>query len=620
MSELFQSIYFSHPYFILGLMLPIVIMIASYLFNFYTSNRYCDKALLSWVLVKNKKNITRKFLVTKVAPVLAWILLCIAISGPRINIDERSLEPGRIFNNAAVFVLDVSASMLAEDVYPNRIAKAKLAIESMLLNSNNFLFSLVIFSHNAHVVIPLTYDNNVIREVLASIQPGMLPVAGSNYTSGLKLASQQLNLSDAKNKSIILFSDGDFDEKTPYADLKDLNDIPVNVFGVGTQEGQPIPSTNGGWLSVDNKPIFSQLNIVNLTTISNKHNGTYKTLNAQLQQENFNLLKFSGHTSSKISSNKTIIVWKQIYNWFLIPAIILFLLSTLKYTKESMVSKKIHSQSINPLIILLAFSFSIAMPPDVLADKKTIEAADAAYKNKNFIQSEALYKDLSGFNALLGQANSVYRQKNYSKAIHLYSKAILSANNNKNISIALFNLANTFYIIGDYPQSIALYRDTLQYNPSLKQARINMGYAITIDKRVKRELAIRNQARAIRPGAGPSTARIEQGVVIGDSKVTLADGEDNSEIDLYAQPLSDKIVTKLIERGIKHSNISTTIIDKPKENSQWNFEFTTLDMVELLVNQEKIENYKLWKRLFELEEGFPAPVQTPHIKPGIKSW
>lgn len=620
MPEFFQLLHFSHPYFIWGAIIPVVVIIISYISNFYTSNQYCDKELLAWVVTKNTHSIVDKLFLNKVTAILAWVLFCISLSGPRINIDERSLEAAKKYNNAAVIVLDVSRSMLAEDVYPNRITKAKLAIEAILSNSSNFLFSLVIYAHNAHVVIPLTYDSNVIRDVLDSIRPNMLPVEGSNYISGLNISADQLKLSGVENKSIILFSDGDFDKNDTKVNELKVNSIPVNVFGVGTREGQPIPNKNGGWLTLNNKPIFSSLNEVKLKEISSKHNGIYNSLGTDIKQNDFNLLKYSGHTLSTSSSEKTIVIWKQVYNWFLVPAIILFLLSTLRYRGNARKTEQVQPQQIIPVVFLLGLSFMVFTPSSANATENPIETANYAYHNNNFIKSETLYKKLNGFDALIGQANSVYKQKNYSKAIHLYTQAILSANNKDNRSTALFNLANTYYLIGDYSQSILLYRDALKYNPSHKHSLINIEYAIAIDKKVKRELALRNGNKTtIRPGSGPSTARIEQGIDIGNSKVTLAD-EDTNESPLYTLPLNDLFINKLVERGINHSNISSTKIDAPLTNSQWNFEHTTLDMVELLVKQEKIDNYNLWKRLFEIEEGFPAPVETPHVKPGVKAW
>jgi len=619
MPDFIQSLHFSHPYYIAGILIPVVIMGSSYIYNFYSSNRYCDKALLAWAVVKSKKSLANKLFLDKIIPILAWILLCIALMGPRINSDKRTLEPSKKYTNAAVLVLDVSKSMLVEDVYPNRISKAKLAIEAILTNANNLMFSLVIYANNAHVVIPLTFDANVIRNVLPSIQPNMLPVEGSNATSGLNLALDQLNLSDTQTKSVFLFSDGDFNEIIQKNSVRKLNNIPINVFGVGTHEGLPIPDTKGGWLTINNKTVISRLNEVSLKEIARGNNGIYKAISSNLNQADFSLRKLTGSSIDAVSTDKTIVIWKQIYSWFLVPAIVLFLFSTLQYNRK----KNIIIQT-NPLLILLAISIISFIPTEIKANDALLEAANMAYHNKNFIKAEKLYKKSPGFFGFMGQANSVYKQKNYSAAIHLYTQAILTATNNDNRATALFNLANTFYMLGDYSQSISLYKDALKYNPTHNQSKINLEYAIAIDTKVKKALALRRGKKKIdsyetRAGNGSRSERIEQGVDIGNSKITLANDENNTST-LYSLPENDENITKLIERGIKYSNISSTRIETSISSSQWEFEHTTLDMVDLLVKQEKINNYKLWKRLFEIEEGFPAPVDTPHIKPGVNPW
>ena len=608
MLEYILTIQLTQPFILIAALIPLVIFVGSYLLSHYSSTQYCDKNLLSWVIVKNKRTYRDNVFNGKVLPTIAWVLFCIALSGPRININELSLEETKKYNNASVIVLDLSKSMLVDDVYPDRATKAKLAIKSVLSNSENVLFSLVVFGNNAHVVIPLTHDKSVILDVLDSIKPNMLPIEGSNYQVGINKALEQLSQADVENKSVLIFTDGDFEISK---DEVNLTNIRMNVFGLGTLEGKPIPKNNGGWVSYNNKSIISKLNITNLKALAERYNGSYKTVTVDLKDNEYNI----PDSSTTNLSSKTIIIWEDIYAWFLVPAIFIFLFSTLAL-KET-------STKVNLLLLLCASCFTIN-PSESHASESFIESADKAYHNKNFIKSESLYLNIEGFIGLMGQANSVYRQKNYSKALHLYTKALLSTNNDKNRGAALFNLANTYYILGDYTQSKTLYSDSLKYNPTLKRSKVNLSYAIAIEDKVKKELAILNgnkskSRKGIKAGSGPSSADIEQGVDVGNSKVTLSDSDANQNF-LYSTPLNDKQIRKLIERGIEYSKISSTKFDAVESITQWDFDFTTIDMIELLVKQEKLDNYNLWKRLFEIETGFPAPVETPHIYPGVNPW
>ncbi|MBN4080060.1 tetratricopeptide repeat protein [Beggiatoa alba] len=270
--------------------------------------------------------------------------------------------------------------------------------------------------------------------------------------------------------------------------------------------------------------------------------------------------------------------------------------------------------------ITLFLTFLISLSFQLKADDDPLSLANMAYYNQNYIQSESLYKKTKGFDGLMGQANSLYRQKNYTKAIHLYTQSVINAHSDQQRALSLYNLANTYYMLGDYSESINLYQDALKYNASLTQAHINLTYAIAINQKVEDALALREGRRqSLRPGAGPRTAKIEDGIDVGNSKVTLSNDE-TEQTSYYQFPTNNPFIKNLIERGIKYSRISSTTIDNKKSGSEWNYDYTSLDMVELFVKQEKLDNFNLWKRLFEIEEGFPAPVETPHTQAGENPW
>ncbi|MBN4080059.1 VWA domain-containing protein [Beggiatoa alba] len=335
MLETLTLLNFSHPIFLLAILLPPVILFCSYLLNLLSSSRYCDKELLSWVTLDPRETLLEKFKQGKVIVLICWLLVCVAIAGPRVIIDKRSTISTEEYTNATVFVLDLSKSMLAEDLYPNRISKAKLIIDTMIANSDKRLFSLVVFAKNAHTVIPLTYDGSVIRRVLASIQPNMLPVEGSDFTAGLNTAIVQLNQFDATNKSIVLLSDGDFYNKKINPDRDTSETIPVNVFGIGTEEGQAIPLKKGGWLSFENSPVITRINEVNLKNIAKRYNGRYHRIKNDINNETIISTMVSAQNLSTKETSNTLTIWKSIHGWFLIPALMLYIFSTIAINKKT---------------------------------------------------------------------------------------------------------------------------------------------------------------------------------------------------------------------------------------------------------------------------------------------
>ena len=122
MPEFIQVLNFSHPCFLSGIAIPAIILATSYLRNFISLNRYCDKHLLPWVIEKDTGSLTNKIMHGKTLSIIAWGLFCISLAGPRINIDERSSTTEKIYDSATVIVLDVSKSMLAEDIYHTNTA------------------------------------------------------------------------------------------------------------------------------------------------------------------------------------------------------------------------------------------------------------------------------------------------------------------------------------------------------------------------------------------------------------------------------------------------------------------------------------------------------------------
>jgi len=617
-------LYFKQPYLLLIGLTPLFLILFSKFASKLSINQYCDKALQPWVISNSNKKLSQRLIDGKTIPIITWLLFCIALSGPRIIKDERSFDNNVKYNNAIVFVLDISKSMLSQDVYPDRITKAKLIIEKTLALTKKNLFSLVVYANNAHIAIPLTYDDNIILNILPSIRPNMLPVEGSQYLSGLKLADKQLTDSKIQNKLIVLVSDGDFMDEEKNNSLQIVSvDAPVTTIGVGTLDGQSIPAKDGSWLTFKNKPIKSRLVETKLKAIAEKFNGQYIRIKGDIKQSDIKKIISSDNIAEIEHTEKTIIVWQQVYHWFLVPSLLLFYLSTLRY-KIIRKSEKFYKNITTDkgkisCLLLIIVSSSFFLTNEVKAND--LEMANTQYSNNNYIKSEALYKKLDGYRGFIGQANSVYKQKNYAKALHLYNKSIHSATTDKQRASALFNLANTYYIIGDYEQAISIYQDVLLYEPHQTKAKINLQYAITINENVKRAIALRNgKTGGTKPGTGPKSAKIEDGTEIENSKVTLSSDEDEQAQALYDLPISNKLLNKLIQRGITHSIISSPKIYDNRTNSQWKYDHTTIDMVEILVKQEKIDDFNLWKRLFEIEEGFPAPVIEPHTKDGVNPW
>ena len=144
--------------------------------------------------------------------------------------------------------LDVSNSMLAQDLSPNRLTRAKYALEKMIDKLEGDQLGLVIFAGEAYVQLPITSDYKAAKMFLESIGPGMVPVQGTNLGAAINKAAESFNKEQGKNKAIILITDGENHEPDAIeaASAASSAGIMINTIGIGSENGVPIPYIQNG--------------------------------------------------------------------------------------------------------------------------------------------------------------------------------------------------------------------------------------------------------------------------------------------------------------------------------------------------------------------------------------
>lgn len=182
-----------------------------------------------------------------------------------------------------IIALDVSKSMLSQDIKPTRIDRAKQLINQLTDNLYNNRVGLEVFAGQAILQMPLTDDVGAIKMYLSNINTDMVPIAGTAIGDALNLANNALDSNDRKHKAVILLTDGeDHDAKTEDA-VKNLYNHGVVVFtvGIGTAQGSPIldPVTNEYKKDKDGNTVISKLNEKELQNIASSTGGTYLLLN-----------------------------------------------------------------------------------------------------------------------------------------------------------------------------------------------------------------------------------------------------------------------------------------------------------------------------------------------------
>jgi Ca-activated chloride channel family protein len=145
-----------------------------------------------------------------------------------------------------MLVVDVSNSMLAQDMKPNRLERAKRKIYDLLKTAQGDRIGLVIFAGRAALIVPLTLDYQAIYQFLETLSPDLIPVQGTDLSGALKLAVKSFK--DPKtSKAIMVFTDGEDFQENLEGDIKTLKEekIPLYIMGFGSPEGAPIPLPKG---------------------------------------------------------------------------------------------------------------------------------------------------------------------------------------------------------------------------------------------------------------------------------------------------------------------------------------------------------------------------------------
>ena len=206
---------------------------------------------------------------------LMLILVLTAMAGPVL---EKRSVPVLKKNLAKVLVLDVSHSMLAEDLRPNRIERAKFKLRDLLNRIDEGETALIAYAGDAHVISPLTSDTHTIITLLPGLEPDIMPHRGSRPDRAMELAVKLLDGHSVNPGDVIWLTDGISENMIPtVAQL--LGRHRLSVIGVGTVKGAPIPGKNSGFLKNSKGGIvMSRLDTSHLQALAQQKGGTFQIL------------------------------------------------------------------------------------------------------------------------------------------------------------------------------------------------------------------------------------------------------------------------------------------------------------------------------------------------------
>ncbi len=182
--------------------------------------------------------------------------------------------------DARIIVLDLSQSMLAEDLRPNRLTRARFRLSDLLLETQEGQIGLVSYAGDAYVVSPLTSDTNTISNLLPALRPDVVPVAGSRADRGIALAAELLRRAGNTGGEILLVTDSADPADVQLARGLAGEGIVTSVLAVGTPGGAPIPSGSGFVTDRSGNVVIARMDYDALRAVANAGGGRLTVLDS----------------------------------------------------------------------------------------------------------------------------------------------------------------------------------------------------------------------------------------------------------------------------------------------------------------------------------------------------
>ncbi len=317
--------------------------------------------MLFWVMILRRRRIIRQLgdekLIQSLMPnrsnfklwvkfillSLAYFFLILGLANPQIGSKLEEVERKGV---DLVIALDVSKSMLAEDIKPNRLERAKRAISQLIDKLQGDRIGIVVFAGKAYMQLPITSDYSAAKLFLSNIDTEIVPTQGTSIGEAIDLSMTAFN-DDKHEKAIIIITDGENHEDDPVAAAAKSAEEGIKVYtiGIGLPEGAPIPEFSNGQQmgykkDLAGKTVITKLDELTLQKIASAGEGIYVRANntsAGLNEvfEEINKMEKQRYESKMFSD------YEDRFQYFIALALFLMLLELLIFEKKSRFSGKI---------------------------------------------------------------------------------------------------------------------------------------------------------------------------------------------------------------------------------------------------------------------------------------
>jgi len=259
-------------------------------------------------------------------------LIIVALLGPSFGDTSREIKT---VGKDIFICVDLSQSMNATDVQPSRLSKVKFELKNIVEAFNSDRIGLVMFSSEAYLQCPLTYDNNALNLFIQTLNTEMVPNYGTDFGPPLEMALSKFTDEDtiitrSKAKIVILISDGeDFGDNTSEV-AEDLENDGISLFtlGVGTKQGSKIPVRTGFKRDKNGNEVVSKLNSSSLEELAQDTDGDYFEIN-ESRNDTERLISAINNVEGELRETKKLDSTQNRFFYFLGAALLLMVLDVL---------------------------------------------------------------------------------------------------------------------------------------------------------------------------------------------------------------------------------------------------------------------------------------------------
>ena len=391
-----------------------------------------------------------------------------------------------------VIALDVSKSMLATDIQPDRLTRAKQVIMRMTDKMANDRVALIVFAGKAYLQVPLTTDFSALKMLLQNVSPDMVPTQGTVIGEAVDMAMQTFSQNERKYKSLIIISDGEDHDESALAKIREAADagVIVHTIGVGSPQGATLydPATKSVKLDETGNPVVSKLNEEELRSIAMAGHGTYSLL----QNTDEVAAKLTDHLENMEQKNLGSVVYTDFtsfFQYFLFAGFLALVVEWLLPGKKKITTKKkTESAPLIKTILLLLFAFlSLPNAADAQANR-FLQQGNKLYDQQRYKEAaadyaKALAKDPTNTPGLFNLGNSLYQQKQFDSSRKIMAATAKIAKDKGSKSAAHYNIGNSYMSQQKWDEAIDAYKNTLRNNPQDADAKYNLSYAEQMKKK-----------------------------------------------------------------------------------------------------------------------------------------